>query len=155
MSISLLKIISESFDYVAELDKCCNTILTPKLHKKQVTRRDEMYFVTYCNIWLKYYITLCYVVADGKRGFNVLAKAIIIFYRVLCYLCSSTYCIMRLVTISFTVVFSCNAIIRKFVLKSSSISTINCFISLIVNHIFSVSCYTLYPSKYKYIFIGI
>lgn len=35
-----------------------------------------MSFVTYCNIWLKCYITFCDIVADGKRGFNVLARAI-------------------------------------------------------------------------------
>lgn len=35
-----------------------------------------MYFVTYVNIWLKCYITFCDIVADGKRGSNVLANAI-------------------------------------------------------------------------------
>lgn len=35
-----------------------------------------MYFVTYCNIWLKCYITFCDIVADGKRCSNVLAIAI-------------------------------------------------------------------------------
>ena len=35
-----------------------------------------MSFVTYCNIWLKCYITFCDIVAGVKRGYNVLAKAI-------------------------------------------------------------------------------
>lgn len=38
-----------------------------------------MTYVTYCNIWLKCYITFCNIVADGKRGSNVLAKAINVY----------------------------------------------------------------------------
>lgn len=41
-----------------------------------------MTYVTYCNIWLKCYITFCDIVADGKRGFNVLARALDIFLTV-------------------------------------------------------------------------
>lgn len=44
--------------------------------QKQDTREDIVQFVTYCNIWLKCYITFCNIVADGKRGSNVLANAI-------------------------------------------------------------------------------
>lgn len=33
-------------------------------------------YITYCNIWLKCYITFCDIVADGKRCSNVLAIAI-------------------------------------------------------------------------------
>ena len=42
-----------------------------------------MSFVTYVNIWLKCYITFCNIVADGKRGFNVLANAIDNLYKVI------------------------------------------------------------------------
>ena len=38
--------------------------------------------VTYCNIWLKCYITFCDIVADGKRCSNVLARAINFLYTV-------------------------------------------------------------------------
>ena len=38
-----------------------------------------MSFVTYCNIWLKCYINFLCIVADGKRGSNVLANAIVDF----------------------------------------------------------------------------
>ena len=41
-----------------------------------------MTYVTYCNIWLKCYINFLYIVADGKRCFNVLARAIDILYTV-------------------------------------------------------------------------
>ena len=41
-----------------------------------------MTYVTYCNIWLKCYITFCDIVADGKRGSNALAIALDIFYIV-------------------------------------------------------------------------
>lgn len=44
--------------------------------KQFLPGRIKMNFVTYCNIWLKCYITFCDIVADGKRGSNVLAKAI-------------------------------------------------------------------------------
>lgn len=35
-----------------------------------------MKFVANCNIWLKCYIILCYIVADEKRGSPYLARAI-------------------------------------------------------------------------------
>ena len=41
-----------------------------------------MNVVTYCNIYLKCYITFCDIVADGKRGSNVLANAINFLYTV-------------------------------------------------------------------------
>ncbi len=45
-------------------------------YTKTVHQVGCMNFVTYCNIWLKCYITFCDIVADGKRGSNVLARAI-------------------------------------------------------------------------------
>lgn len=59
---------------------CCNTCLTPKLHKKQIPWKDIMTYVTYCNIWLKCYINFLYIVADEKRSSNVLAIALDFFY---------------------------------------------------------------------------
>lgn len=45
-------------------------------YTKTVHQVGCMNFVTYCNIWLKCHITFCDIVADGKRGSNVLARAI-------------------------------------------------------------------------------
>ena len=123
-----------------------------------------MTVVTYCNIWLKCYINLfdCfYIVADGKRGSNVLANAIDKLYLFLIdlkkfedYLCSSIYVFIRFVTISFTVVFSFNATILNSVLNVSSISITNCFLSLILITTL-VSCINICKETYKYIFIAI
>jgi len=137
--------------------------LTPKLHKKQVHLRGCMSFVTYCNIWLKCYIKLFnvfYIVAGVKRGSNVLANAIDVFYHYysnlnrICYLFSSTYSAISFVTISFTVVFCFSATILRSVLSVSSISTTNCFLSLMLITTF-VSCISICKGTYKYIFIVI
>ena len=122
---------------------------------------DTMTDVTYCNIWLKCYITFCNIVADGKRSSNVLVNTIDKFYLFLIdlkkfedYLCSSTYSFIRLVTISFTVVFSFNATILNSVRSVSSISITNCFLSLILITTL-VSCINICKEIYKYIFIAI
>ena len=50
-----------------------------RLHKKQVTHEDKMYSVTCIYISLKCYIKLFtqyYIVANGKRSLNALARAI-------------------------------------------------------------------------------
>lgn len=131
-----------------------------RLHKKQRHQVGCMSLVTYCNIWLKCYINFLCIVADGKRSSNVLAKALtlyLLFLEVLkkiCYLFSSTYSLISVVTISFTVVFCFSATILRSVLRFSSISMTNCFLSLIL--ITTLVSYVLVCKDiYKYIFIVI
>lgn len=55
----------------------CGNISPPvRLHKNNITRADNMKFVTYNNYWLKCYLNLIGIVADGMRSFKMLARAI-------------------------------------------------------------------------------
>ena len=93
-------------------------------------------------------------------GSPILARAIANFklflndFKKIYYLCSLTYSFINWVTISLTVVFSFNAITRRLVRKSSSISITNCFISLMLITTL-LSYITICKSSYKYIIIGI
>lgn len=56
--------------------RCWRTSLPQGYKKSKPEGLPMRDFITYCNIWLKCYITFCDIVADGKRGSNVLANAI-------------------------------------------------------------------------------
>ena len=132
---------------------------TFRLHKNRLPNEDKMKFVTYGNIWLKCYINFLCIVAGVKRSSNVLANAIDDFYlffnelkKIEDYLLSSMYSVINWVTISFTVFFCFNATILNSVLMFSSISIINCFVSLILITII-IGVVLLFVSKHINIFL--
>ena len=114
-----------------------------------------MNFVSYCNIWLKCYITFCNIVADGKRCPNVLVYIRNFFYRVSNklkknHLFLATYSEINSITISLIVLCFLAAITFSSVFNSSSIVMCN-FVSLIFITSF-VSC-VLYLCYYVFILL--
>jgi len=99
-----------------------------------------MNFVTYNNIRFICYLNFVLIAPHEVAGSPILARAIDYFNsffdelkkKIKNYLFSSTYSFIKLVTISFTVVFCFNATILNSVLKSSLISITSFLFSLIL-----------------------